>query len=684
MKPLMITLFISLLNLSFSIAQPISKSSDEQLLAAAQISEENKDWYNALDNYQEYFKENKDDAIRYKIAQLQLKIKDYKRAERSYNRIVNRSRRKGANPFLPQARFEYAQILKMNGTYDEAIQQFQLYISEEEDLEKIELAKMELTGAEMALEMDPVKGMIVENAGPNVNGKQSEYSPVMYTDNQMYFAAMEGKKVIVLDGNEKDDYYSKIFISDRQGEDGWTKAKEIKGPNLNRAGYHIGNLTTTADGRLMFFTRARLEGNELKESKLYVSAQSPDGWSPAKMVDGINGDYIVKQPAIGELFGNEVLFFVSDMSGGYGGFDIYYSTRAGESFTPPVNLGESINTKFNDETPYYVDGKLFFSSRGYPGFGGFDIFSSLWNGSNWSAPQNLGKPYNSSVDDMYFSIDKDGFFGLLASNRPGTNSVHASTCCNDIYTVRKEKISLDLLAKAFEENNQALNGVKLQLIEMVNNRKGVTDTRAKEKSNTYNFQLKRNMSYRVIATKEGYFPDSLDFNTVGLKKSQTIEKKVILKKEPEPEPEYITITNENPIRLDNIYYDFDDTKILPDAEKDLTFLLNLMNDYPDMVIELSSHTDSRGPKSYNEDLSQRRANSAKSWLVERGISDERIKAVGYGESKILNKCTNGVRCTDDEHRFNRRTEFEILSGPTSIKIEKTILKGEAGTEPKKK
>ncbi len=683
MRSLVIIFIISAIHFSLIQAQPLTKSSDEQKLEAADMSFENKDYYNAMKNYQDYYKDNKEPEIAYKIAQLQLKLRDYQRAERSFNRIVNRRRSRkggGENPFMPQARFEYARILKMNGKYDEAIQQLQLYTSEEEDVEKIEWARMEITGAEMALEMDPEKGMVVENAGPNVNSRHSEYSPLMYSDDKMYFAAIQGKSIITLDGKKDKDYFSKIYTADRQGEDGWTKAKAIEGPNLNREGYHIGNLTISPDRRLMFFTRARLQGLELIESKLYLSSFGPDGWSPAKEVEGINGNYIVKQPTIGKLFGNEVMFFVSNMSGGYGGYDIYYSTRAGESFTPPKNLGEAINTKFDEETPYYLDGKLFFSSTGYPGFGGFDIFSSVWNGSNWSAPQNIGKPYNSSVDDLYFSIDKDGFFGLLASNRSGTNSVLGNTCCNDIYTVRKEKIALDLLAKTFSDDGQPLHGVKLQLVQMLKDQKGVTDTRSKEKSNEYSFQLKRNLAYRVLAAKEGYFTDSLDFNTVGLKKSQTIEKKLRLKKVPKKEPEYITITTEQPIRLNNIYYDFDDTKILTDAEKDLGFLLKLMNDYPDMVIELSSHTDARGTKSYNQNLSQRRAESAKNWLVERGIAEERIKPVGYGEAKILNRCVNGVRCSDEEHRFNRRTEFAILSGPTSIKIEKQQLKSIDGSE----
>jgi outer membrane protein OmpA-like peptidoglycan-associated protein len=127
--------------------------------------------------------------------------------------------------------------------------------------------------------------------------------------------------------------------------------------------------------------------------------------------------------------------------------------------------------------------------------------------------------------------------------------------------------------------------------------------------------------------------------------------------------------------MNNIYYDYDDDKILPDAESDLNNLYDLMQKYPEMVIELSSHTDSRGDDAYNEDLSQRRAENAKKWLVEKGVDANRIVAKGYGETQILNDCTNNVECSEEEHRRNRRTEFKIIEGPETIEIQKEVIKG---------
>ncbi|MEL6867293.1 MAG: hypothetical protein AAFP19_22900, partial [Bacteroidota bacterium] len=369
MKRIVIISCLFLIGTTALLAQPITKSNAEKLKKAAEMSMESKDYVNALEFYEELYREEKEQTTAYEIAKLHYELRDYERAERWYGRIVKRKSRKKVNPFLPEARFAYARILKINGKYDECVEQLQLYISEAEDLETIAKAKLELRGAEMAREMDPATGMTVENAGPNLNSPYSEYSPIMANDNQIYFTAIQSNKLIVLDGSEKGDPWSKVYMAQRQGEDGWTEAKAIEGENLNRPGYHIANVTLSPGRGKMYFTRARLEGSEIVECKLYVSVQGKEGWGPANLVAGVNGDYLVQQPAFGELFGNTVLFFSSNMSGGYGGYDLYYSTVNGDEFMPPVNLGNVINSKGNEETPYYLDGKLFFSSDHHPGIG---------------------------------------------------------------------------------------------------------------------------------------------------------------------------------------------------------------------------------------------------------------------------------------------------------------------------
>jgi peptidoglycan-associated lipoprotein len=293
--------------------------------------------------------------------------------------------------------------------------------------------------------------------------------------------------------------------------------------------------------------------------------------------------------------------------------------------------------------------------------------------------------------DMYYSLNGDGKQGYLVSNRPGINSLKSKTCCDDIYTWEIEKIKINLNALTFarkkkgDKENPKLNGCTVMVFDVTEKNPAKVDNRTNAEGNNFAFTLAPEKQYLVIAQRDGYEPDSTTVNTVGFSKSREVNKELVLrteKKTPPPtpptNPEEVTYTTNEPIRLNNIYYDYDDDKILIDAEQDLGILYGLMNQYSDMVIELSSHTDARGNDKYNAELSQRRAESAKRWMVNKGISSERIVPKGYGESIILNGCTNGVKCDDTQHRFNRRTEFKILSGPTTITIKKTDLKSKNG------
>lgn len=667
--------FVLLNNLD---AQPLrGQHTAKQMLETAEEQMALKDYYQALEWYEKYYKEERDLEVAKKIADLHFELRDYEKAARFYKRVAERKSRKKPNPFLPEIRYIYGRTLKMTGNYPDAKEQLKLYISESENDVNIKRAKRELEGVDLAMGMQPSMEITLSNLGKKVNSKSSEYSPLLASKDEMYFTGMRENKIREL-GSRDNDYHSKLFLT-RRGEEGWEEPMEAGGVNINREGYHVGNISLSRDGQRMYFTRASLEGNALVESKLYYSDKGDEGWAPAREVESLNGDYIVRQPATGELFGNEVIYFVSNMEGGYGGYDIYYATRQGDGFAAPVNLGDVINSDMDEESPYFVDGNLYFSSEGHPGIGGFDIFKSEWNGSIWSKPMNMGKPYNSMVDDLYFSIDKDGYNGALVSNREGGGkSLKGKTCCTDIWELSKEKVVLSLQAMTFVDG-KPLPGANVQLVEMTNNIMGMTNDKTNEAANVFDFPLKSEMAYMVIGTKEGFVADTLQFNTVGITTSTNFEQKLNLTELPPPppeieEPEYEEYTTNEAIELGNIFYDFDDDKILTDAEKDLSYLVELMNQYADMVIELSSHTDAQGLSGYNKKLSQRRATSAKNWLVQRGIASERIKDVGYGETQIRNQCTNGVKCSDEEHRYNRRTEFKILEGPTTIQIEKKRLK----------
>ncbi|MEL7162596.1 MAG: OmpA family protein, partial [Bacteroidota bacterium] len=488
-----------------------------------------------------------------------------------------------------------------------------------------------------------------------------------------------------------------IFVAEKDEKDGWSRGK-VLGKELNRPGLTSANPAISADGRRMIFNRMRVETNVISEAKLYVADIDEDGWKSANPIAGLNSnDYLVLQPAVGELYGREVLFFVSDMDGGFGGMDIYYANHEGDGrYGAPVNLGPTINTFADDKTPFYFDGTLYFSTDGRPTMGGYDLFYSAWNGSEWSAPENMGTGFNSTVDDKSLSVFGDGLVGFMTSNREGGRSVRSKTCCDDIYGFQIASLYANLVVGLFSEDKQPLKQGTIELQPIVQgSAEGLGEQKTRDDGNRFDFGLALESEYQIVASHPGYFPDSVEMNTLGLEESKEFQQVFFLKKMPEPEvevPVYDTIAIEEAITLENILYDFNDDKILPAAENDLREVQKLMEQYPDMVIELGSHTDSRGEVAYNQNLSKRRAASARKWLiVNGGIAGPRIKTKGYGKTvpqtvsprlaERVGFLNQGDVLTDTyinalpdketqerAHDFNRRTEFKIIDGPTTIVI----------------
>jgi peptidoglycan-associated lipoprotein len=370
------------------------------------------------------------------------------------------------------------------------------------------------------------------------------------------------------------------------------------------------------------------------------------------------------------------------MAGGLGETDIYYATLKGSSFGTPINLGSPINTAFEEKTPFFFDGKLFFSSNGHPGMGGLDIFQASWTGSTWTDLNNMGFNYNSSYDDFGLKFNSGGTSAVLVSNRPFKDKIKINnneTCCDDIYlaNIRDKVIELIVIV---EDEKGNLDEATVELIDGTDKDPKVIGSKTNSAGNKFAFSLQGDRTYIVYTNRDGYYTDTLTFNTKGIFDDQTIEKKIVVKAKPRSE-DYDTYSINEPIRLNNIYYDLDKSDIRPEAEKDLAYLAELMEQYSEMVIELSSHTDSRSDDNYNLKLSQRRADSAKRWLVNEGVDPRRIVTQGYGEKMLLNRCKNGVKCSEDEHRINRRTEFKILAGPQTIEVKKSRLES---TVPVKK
>ena len=655
--------YISIAVLYFNvcmIAQPVVSSSYETMLETAATCAENHDYINAIEWFEKAYKESKDPNLQVAIGDMYMLLRDYAKAEKTYDRVLKRDKR---DEFF-DIRLDYARAMKAQGKYKLALDEFNGFISTTESDSLRNEAKLELRGILLMEKYPENIEAAVSFAGESINSPSAESSPALYSDGTLYFSSMNAKTPTIIDG-EEGEYHAKIYSAARTPQGDYSKASALD-EAINRIDFYNTGVSFSEDGQKMYFTRAKYNNNGVENSQIYLSKRAGDKWGSPYPIEALNNEFRSRHPYEGELFGRKVLYYISDMPGGYGGYDIYYSTITGDAYEKPVNLGEKINTPRNEMSPFYKDGALYFSSNGHPGMGGLDNFYTEWDGSKWSEVTNMGFNYNTSYDDSFLRFNQGGTAGYVVSNRTHKDKKkykNTDTCCDDIYMIQIRDLVIEL--KTIVNNEKGpLEGATVELFE--GSKKVPVDSKTNFLSNDFGFLLDSDKSYKAYITREGYYTDSISFNTNGIFDDYTVSKTVTLKAKPEA-PKRIVSRNE-PILLKSIFFDLADDKIRPDAEPDLEYLKTLMDKYPDMVIELSSHTDSRGDNEYNKKLSQRRANSTKAWLVEEGVEAARIKAVGYGETKLLNKCKDKVKCSEEEHQLNRRSEFKIIAGPQTIEI----------------
>ncbi|PPK85499.1 peptidoglycan-associated lipoprotein [Neolewinella xylanilytica] len=683
------------------VAQPLSGSSNvEQLLAAADSARVSYNWSVALDNYDKVYEITEEEYLLPLMAEMNYNLRDIASGIRLYTRAFRRT--EASDTTYNLHRFYFGRMLKMDEQYDEAVTYLQNFLQHNQDSVLGILARREIEGAQLYRDAPENLGEVeVQYLDRSINSVWSEYSPVLSPDgNTLYFATVKASSPVELVDANDEDRFLQVYSVTRDEEGEWERP-EVLGKEVNRPGVHSANPNVSADGRRLYYNRILMNSNRVDQAKIYYSDVDDNGWRSGNPVSGINSDdYRALQPATGELFGSEVLFFASDMDGGFGGYDLYYATYQGDgSYSSPVNLGERINTVGDDMTPFYFDGTLYFSTDGLPTMGGTDLFYSVWNGSVWSEPQNMGVGFNSPTDDLSLSVYNEGRTGFMTSNRPGDGrSVKSRTCCDDIYAFEIPTIFANLVVGLFNTEREPLNNGTIVLQPIRNGRDvGTGEQNTRDNGNRFDFGLNLEQEYRVVASHPGYFPDTVELSTLGLEESKSFEQVFFLRVDPSTIPVYDTIAIEESIALENILYDLDKSNIRPDAEGDLRALTEIMNEYPDMVIELSSHTDFRGNDDYNEGLSRRRADAARRWLISQGgIEAARIKFQGYGETQpqvISERLAQRTGAFDQgdtlteayinalpsnelkelAHQLNRRTEFKVLEGPTEIIIRRDII-----------
>lgn len=411
--------------------------------------------------------------------------------------------------------------------------------------------------------------------------------------------------------------------------------------------YHEGSAVVGADGRSLYFTRSNYYGDRklLKDAdnvsnlKLFRATLGETGeWGNIQEFGANSASYSLGLPALSK--DSKTLYFTSDMPGGLGGKDLWYVTDNGTGWGTPVNMGPTINTAGDEMFPTVVGDAFYFSSTGHNNMGGLDIFETHKEGEFWSEPQNMGYPVNSTRDDFGLWLDSTGTKGYLSSSRSGTDQVYALRVHPPVFAVEGTVTNAG--------TGIPMPGVRVALRELPNFDDATVTT---DGDGNFRFELEPNSAYRIMATRGDMLAKSQFASTIGLGLS------TVLRADLQLEP----LEMDKAIAVPNIYYDYDKWDIRPDAAVELDKLAKVFLDNPGLTFELSSHTDSRGGDTYNLVLSDARANSAVDYLIRQGVPPERLVARGYGETMPVNGCVNGVKCTEEEHQANRRTEFRVVS-----------------------
>lgn len=419
-------------------------------------------------------------------------------------------------------------------------------------------------------------------------------------------------------------------------------AKPLPGKVNGR--FHDGPAVLSGDGRTMYFTRSdyyrfRLNKDEGGTSHLMLfraEKQADGSWGKVSSFAYNGADFSAGHAALSA--DGERLYYISDMPGGHGGTDIYVCERSGEGWSLPRNLGPTVNTPGNEMFPSLRNDTLYFASNGHRSIGGLDIFRTALRGGEWGHPENLNYPINTPHDDFAL-VMSDGRSGYLSSNRHGRDGIYRFTA-NDP--------TLVLNISVFDEaDGSPMAGAEVRLLEPTHPEPLTLFT---DDDGRVSFPLTVDRLYEVLASKDGVFTERRAISTQGQRVSKAYEEEFRMKR----------VVVDQPIVIENIYYDLDSWEIRPDAAVELDKVARLFIDNPGLSFELGSHTDSRASDAYNLLLSDMRAKSAVDYLIRQGVPAARLSAKGYGERKLVNRCKDGVECTEEEHQANRRTEFKVV------------------------
>ena len=616
------------------------------------------------------------------------KMNDSKNAEKWFALVVNESAD-------PMNKLYYAQVLAQNQKYAESREWYEKFaIAMKSDKRGKDFAN---SYADVDKYFKDVERYTVELAP--FNSKDADFSPAYYRGG-----------IVFCSNRPRDDKKNKLvhkwtgkrFLDLYYAPGAGPKAKPFSN-NLNTQ-YHEGSSTFYNDGASIIFTRNNYNAGKFGKStddvnklKLFLAQQGSGDWVNVTEFPFNDAEYSIAHPAISP--DGQTLYFTSDMPGSLGETDIWMCKgTAGGGWGAPINLGKEVNTKGKEAFPFIdAQGNLFFSSDGHAGLGGMDIFvTRTEKGKNkYNIPQNIGAPINSNKDDFSLIFDQTENEGYFSSNRDG------GVGDDDIYKFSVKTCEVQVMI-VDAITGKGISDAKLSVSDK-RNKNEIAFTQ--ENDSTYLISSFISTGYEIKATKEKYSDGKSEITEQFLAKckqtggrlTDTVKIRMypsgssptpmdpnlakLLGRDPKnpfgrdgkgtpiltspniPKRPYTFGGSSNVKLVDvvTVYYDLDKYNIRPDASRDLERVLRVLYEYPNMVISMSSHTDSRDSFEYNVQLAKNRANSAMNYLISRGIDPKRLEISSFGEIKLVTDCPDGVDCSEPDHQLNRRTEIAILS-----------------------
>ncbi|WP_299578769.1 OmpA family protein [uncultured Sunxiuqinia sp.] len=647
-RKIILTSFFFLLLCSFTLAQKITiRLADKSYADFAFIE--------AIGLYEFAYEKNPEDTyVIRQLAKANQKIGDTESVEKWLKLLID------CGEESPEDVFSYSQVLKSNGRYQEAEKLLARYAQLKPGDERID-SQTSLLEQIRLLHRDSTRYKI---RPVSLNTDGSELGVAFYRDQLVFSStkAVNGVPGLKYKWNELP--YLNLFIGDR-GPNGDILNVEKFAPKLETS-YHDGPVAFDPYRDRVYITRNNVgKGHNVSKGKdgevnlkILFGGKEQGEWEYRGEFVFNSDDYSTGHPAVDTT--GSVLYFVSDMPGGYGGTDIYRSEFSGGYWTEPENLGPAINTSGNELSPFVsYDGLFYFSSDGHGGLGGLDVYVAVPENETFHSVKNMGYPLNSPKDDFSFVLDKTGTAGYLSSNRKGGRGN------DDIYYVRIPSVPVFIRGVVNDMvTGQPLAGAKISL---VNPFADTLSTQLTSADGMFQFEVNKGLSYTIQGQKEYYFKNKVELGTLKLREGEETTVQLLLEREVleegEPEPLYMETENGEPLQVlseDDVQFYNDSWVINSEIAHTMDGLIDYLVQFPDVEIRIESHTDSRGDDQENLLLSKRRAKAIFNYIVWKGINPLRIVYKGYGETRLLNNCDDGVDCPEADHAANIRNIVKVV------------------------